>query len=157
TLLSTKSLGDAYSVGKSLIALQSGGLAAAWSDEGTAYTGDLIAGYAYRSPTSTWVVKAPATLANSGGVSAGWKTRMILAQHPIDSSVWMFVKEDTSTAIEALHFTESTSDFNLDWVNASFISQAVDGDNGPEGEFPSLAAAGDPTRNAILLAYQSRP
>src|SRR5207249_768477 len=28
---------------------------------------------------------------------------------------------------------------------------------GPEGEFPFLAAAADPTRNAILLAYQSHP
>src|SRR2546422_8040277 len=43
----------------------------------------------------------------------------------------------------------------LDWINPAYISASVDGDNGPEGEFPFLTAAADPTRNAILLAYES--
>jgi Ig-like domain-containing protein/SdrD B-like protein len=157
TLLSTQSLGDTSSYAMSMIRLQSGALVVSWSDQATAYTGDLIAGYAYRSPTGTWIVHPPVTLASSGGVNQGWKTRMIMAQHPADSSVWMFVKEDTSSAIEALHFTETTSDFGFDWLNSLYITQAADGDNGPETEFPFLAAAPDPTRNAILLAYQSRP
>lgn len=157
TLISTQSLGDTYSYAMSLIRLQSGALVVSWSDQATTYTGDLIAGYAYRSPTGTWIAKTPATLASSGGVHVGWNTRMRLAQHPADGSVWMLVKEDTSSAIEALHFTEAANDFILDWINAGFITQATDGDNGPETEFPFLAAAADPTRNAILLAYQSRP
>jgi hypothetical protein len=157
TLISTQSLGDTYSYAMSMIRLQSGALAVGWSDQATAYTGDLIAGYAYRSPTGTWIVKTPVTLASSGGVNQGWKTRMIMAQHPTDGSVWTFVKEDTSSAIEALHFTETTSDFSFDWLNSLYITQAADGDNGPETEFPFLAAAPDPTRSAILLAYQSRP
>jgi Bacterial Ig domain len=162
TLVSTKSLGDNYSVGMSMIRLQSGALVVGWSDMSLypgagsgSYTGDLIAGYAYRSPTGSWIIKTPATLASSGGVYVAWKTRMALAQHPADGSVWMFVKEDTSSAIEALHFTEATSDFILDWINASYISQTADGNNGPEGEFPYLAATSDPTRNVILLAYQN--
>jgi Big-like domain-containing protein len=161
TLLSTKSLGDNYSVGMSMVLLKSGAIVAAWSDmslfgcaTGSCYTGDLIAGYAYRNPTGAWTVYTPATLASSGGSYIPWKTRMAMAQHPVDSSVWLFVKEDTSSAIEALHFTESSSGFSLDWVNASFISQSVDGINGPEGEFPYLTALPDPTRNAILLGYQ---
>src|SRR5713226_5242744 len=157
TLLSTQSLGDSYSYAMSMIRLQSGALVVGWSDQATTYTGDLIAGYAYRSPTGTWIAKTPVTLASSGGVNQGWKTRMIMAQHPADSSVWMFVKEDTSSAIQALHFTETTSDFSFNWLNSLYITQATDGDNGPETEFPFLAAAPDPTRNAILLAYQSRP
>src|SRR2546422_7619277 len=34
----------------------------------------------------------------------------------------------------------------LDWINPAYISASVDGDNGPEGEFPFLTAAADPTR-----------
>src|SRR5216683_739488 len=161
TLVSTKSLGDNYSVGMSMVLLKSGAIVATWSDmslfgcaTGSCYTGDLIAGYAYRSSTGAWIVNTPATLASSGGVYVPWGTRMALAQHPADSSVWLLVKEDTSSAIEALHFTESASGLSLDWVNASFISQTVDGKNGPEGEFPYLVAVPDPTRNAILLGYQ---
>jgi len=161
TLVSTKSLGDNYSIGMSMILLKSGAIVAAWSDmslygcaPGSCYTGDLIAGYAYRSPSGAWILNAPATLASSGGVYTAWKTRMAMAQHPADSSVWLFVKEDTSSAIEALHFTESASGLSLDWLNASFISQTVDGTNGPEGEFPYVAALPDPTRNALLVAYQ---
>jgi len=157
TLLSTQSFGDTYSYAMSMMRLQSGGLVVGWSDEATTYSGDLIAGYAYRSPSGTWTVRAPVTLASSGGLNQGWKTRMILAQHPADSSVWMFVKEDTSSAIQALHFTEAANDFILDWSNPLYITQAADGDNGPEGEFPYLAATPDQTRNSILLAYQSRP
>src|SRR5207245_8109589 len=46
-------------------------------------------------------------------------------------------------------------DVVLDWLNPAYISLSLDGDNGPEGEFPFLTAAADPTRNAILLAYES--
>jgi hypothetical protein len=155
TLISTQSLGDTSSYAMSMIRLQSGALAVSWSDQSWTYTGDLIAGYAYRSPTGTWSTYAPVTLASSGGVSQGWKTRMVMAQHPADGSVWMFVKEDTWHQIVALHFTEGASTFSFDWVNPSFITQTADGNNGPEGEFPWLALAADPSRNAILLAYQS--
>jgi hypothetical protein len=155
TLISTKSLGDSSSYGLSMIRLQSGALAVSWSDQSWTYTGDLIAGYAYRGPSGTWIVPTPVTLASSGGVRQGWKTRMNMAQHPADSSVWMFVKEDTWHQIVALHFTESANGFSFDWVNPTFITQSADGNSGPEGEFPYLAASPDRTRNAILLAYQS--
>jgi hypothetical protein len=155
TLISTKTLGDNFSYGMSLLRLQSGALVATWSDQGSTYTGDLITGYAYLSPAGSWIVPAPVTLASSSGVSQGWKTRLNMAQHPADKSVWIFVKEDTWQQIVALHLTEGTGGLNLDWVNPTFITQSTDGNNGPESEFPYLAASPDPTRNAILLGYQS--
>src|SRR5207249_5154982 len=43
----------------------------------------------------------------------------------------------------------------LDWVSSDFITQAADGNNGPEGEIPYLVAVPDPSRNSIQLAYQN--
>ncbi len=81
--------------------------------------------------------------------------RMAIAQHPADSSIWVFLKRDSFTQISALHFTEVTNDVLLDWITPGYITSNADGNNGAEGEFPYLAASPDPTRNAILLAYQS--
>lgn len=155
TLLSAKPLGDGKSIGKSMIRLQSGALMVAWNEEGWGSSApDLTTGYAYRSPAGIWSSKFPVTVANSGGGNI-LMSQMAMTQHPVDGSIWAFIKRDSFAQISALHFTESSSDFGLDWVNPSFISQATDGDNGPEGEFPFLAAAPDPTRNVILLGYQS--
>jgi hypothetical protein len=153
TLISTQSLGDAYSYGMSMIPLQSGGLMVAWNEYSINYTGSLVTGYGYRSPTGNWSVQFPVTL-GSPGIT---KSHMAMAQHPADGSVWAFMKVDSSHAIMALHFTEGLNSITLDSINSTFITQTADGDNGPEGEFPFLTATADPTRNAILLAYQSRP
>jgi hypothetical protein len=160
TLVSTKSLGDTNSFGKSLIRLQSGALMIAWNEESSSFNAaqNLSTGYAYRSPTGTWSVKFPITIPNAtGGNSTG--TQMILAQHPTDGSIWAFEKRDGFYEIGALHFTElaSANDFTIDWINPTFINHSADGNNSPEVEFPFLAATADPTRNAILLAYQSYP
>jgi Bacterial Ig domain len=156
TLLSTKSIGDSSSYAQSMIRLQSGGLAVAWDEANFSTASDLSTGYAYRSPTGNWTVKFPITIPNSGFGGNILMSTMIMAQHPADNSIWAFVKRDSFTNISALHFSEAANDFVLDWVNPGFITQSADGNNGPEGEFPSLAATADPTRNAILLAYQSR-
>jgi len=155
TLISTNSLGGSNSRAKSMIRLQSGALMVAWNEEGwgnTAY--DLTTGYAYRSPTGNWTLKFPVTVPNSGGGNT-LKSRWTIAQHPADGSIWTFLKRDSFSQISALHFTEAANDVVLDWINPAYISASVDGDNGPEGEFPFLTAAADPTRNAILLAYES--
>src|SRR5207244_3156515 len=94
---------------------------------------------------------------SSGGVHVNWEIRLTMAQHPADGSIWEFIKVDSSSAIKALHFSEAANDIVLDWINPTYITQAADGDNGPEGEFPFLAVAADPSRSAILLAYESRP
>ncbi len=157
TLVSTQSLGDTYSYAMSMIRLQSGALMVAWNEYGSTYTGDLAIGFAYRSPTGNWTVKFPVTLASSGGAKIITKSRITMAQHPADGSIWAFMKVDASSAIIALHFSEAANDVVLDWINPGFITQAADGDNGPETEFPFLTAAADSTRTAILLAYQSHP
>src|SRR5437867_1859352 len=154
TLVSTTSLGTIYSYGMSMIRLQSGGLMVAWNEQGAGNALDMTTGFAYRSPTGVWVVKFPVTIANSGGGNIV-NCRMAIAQHPIDGSIWAFVKRDSFEQISALHFTEAANDVILDWINPGYITHAADGDNGPEGELPYLAAAADPTRNAILLAYQN--
>ncbi len=153
TLISAKSLGDTNSFGKSMIRLQSGALMVAWNEEGWNYRSaqDLTSGYAYRSVAGNWAVKFPVTVPGSGITMS----QMIMAQHPGDGSIWAFVKRDSFAQISALHFFETANDFVVDWIKTDYITYAADGDNGPEGEFPFLTAAADPTRNAILLAYQS--
>ena len=153
TLLSTKSLGDSHSYGQSLIRLQSGGLMVAWGEAGP--SNDLTTGFAYRSPTGIWAVHFPVTIANGGLGGNITLTRMPMAQHPADGSIWAFVKRDSYSNISALHFTEVTNDVNLDWVSLSYISTTKDGNNGPVLDLPYLAASPDPTRNAILLGYQA--
>src|SRR5437899_41717 len=155
TLISAMALGDAGSKAKSMIRLQSVALIVAWNEEGWGYTAnDLTTGYAYRSPTGNWALKFPVTVPNSGGGNA-LKSRWTIAQHPADGSIWTFLKRDSFSQISALHFTEAANDVVLDWLNPAYISASVDGDNRPEGEFPSLTAAADPPRNALLLAYES--
>jgi len=155
TLVSTKLLGSSISHSGSMIRLQSGGLIASWYEDGmTSGAQDLTTGYAYRSPAGVWSVKFPVTVPNSGGGTITL-SQMILAQHPADSSIWAFVKRDSFYQISALHFTEINNDVLLDWINPSYITDLADGDNGPQGEFPFLAATADFSRNAILLAYQT--
>ncbi len=159
TLLSTQSLGDSISYAQSMIRLQSGALMVSWNEWGFGYTSyDLITGFAYRSPTGVWSVQFPVTVPNSGAGGNITLSQMIMAQHPADGSIWAFVKRDSFGEISALHFTEAVNDFVIDWINEGFISYGnLDPNyiNNPEGEFPFLAAAADPTRSAILLAYQS--
>lgn len=159
TLLSTKSLGDANSYPKSMILLKSHALIMAWNEEGDSYTtpdGSLNTGFAYRSAAGNWAVNFPVNIPNPYGGNIP-RTQMAMAQHPADGSLWAFAKRDSFSNISALHFTETTNGLAIDWVNPGFIAVTSDGDNGPEGEFPFLAAAADPTRNAILLGYQSHP
>lgn len=155
TLVSTKPLGDSTSKAKAMIRLKSGALLVAWSQEGWGHSAfDLTGGFAYRSPSGAWSVNSPVTIPNSGGgtiVMSQWT----IAQHPADASVWAFVKRDSFHEISALHLTEAANGILVDWIKPDYITVPADGDNGPEGEYPFLVAASDPTRNAILLAYQS--
>jgi hypothetical protein len=155
TLVSTKALGDSKSKGMSMIRLQSGALLLAWNQEGWGYRAyDLTLGIAYRSPSGMWSLQPAITVPNSGGGNIVMSS-LAMAQHPSDGSIWTFVKRDSFTQISALHFTETANGLVLDWIRPEYISHGLDGDYGPEGEFPSLVAASDASRNAILLAYQS--
>ncbi len=156
-LVSTKPLGDSNSRPTGLIRLKSGALMVSWYRGGFMYhepDGSLNTGFAYRSSTGNWTVKFPLNIPNPYGGNITL-SQMSMAQHPVDGSIWAFVKRDSYTNINALHFTEATNNFVVDWINTGYITMAADGVNGPEGEFPFLAAVSDPTRNAILLAYQA--
>jgi hypothetical protein len=143
-----------------MIRLQSGGLLVGWteglfSDTSSSQT-DLKTGFAYRSAsTGTWAIHFPVTVPNNNGGGNIVQCRMAMAQHPADGSIWAFLKRDSFTQISALHFTEATNDITTDSITAGFITTNADGNNGPELEFPYLTASPDPTRNAILLAYQN--
>jgi len=154
TLLSTQSLGDSNSSALSLIRLQSGALMVAWNETGV-NTVDLTTGFAYRSPSGVWAVHFPVTVPNGGFGGDITRARMAMVQHPADASIWAFVKRDSFSNIAALHFSEITNDISIDSITPGYITQNADGINGPEGEFPYLTASPDPTRNAILLAYQN--
>src|SRR5207249_7553993 len=97
----------------------------------------------------------PITL-NTG---TGLKARIAMAQHPADGSLWLFYEQDSTSRIGALHFTESPGGLTLNWSNLDYIYYSASDPNFPnnaDGEWPFLAAAPDPTRNAIQLAYQSK-
>src|SRR5206468_946832 len=98
TLVSTKSLGNTKLHNTSMIRLQSGALMIAWSDWGF-NAQDLTTGYAYRSPTGNWAVKFPVAVPHSS--LGNTMSQMILAQHPADGSVWVFVKRDSFDEISA--------------------------------------------------------
>ncbi len=155
TLLSIKSLGDSGSFPKAMIRLKSGGLMLAWNEDYTLKSDDSVdAGFAYRSPAGAWTVKFPVNIPNPYGGNITW-SRMSMAQHPADDSIWVFDKRDSFHQLIALHFTEASGSFVLNWIQNGFISQLEDGANGNQTEFPFLSAVADPTRNAILLAYET--
>lgn len=159
TLVYSKSLGDKNSVPKALIRLKSGAFMALWSQEAVSSAYPTTLGIAYRSPNDVWSELYPI---NPESVSSwpSW-SQTAIAQHPTDNSVWVFQKRDGTSYIMALRFFEDSSGIHLDWINDHFIAvntalgYVQDGNNGPEVEFPSLVATPDPSRNAILLAYQS--
>lgn len=156
TLLSTKSLGDTGSFAKSMVRLQSGALMVAWNQDSSFKPDNSVdAGFAYRSPTGVWTVQFPVNIPTSDGGNNP-RSQITMAQHPADSSVWVFSKRDAFDDIIAIHFTETTGAIALDWTKPDYIDVLKDGTNSPQGEFPFLAAVADPTRNAILLAYQAQ-
>ncbi len=155
TLLSTKSLGDSGSFAKSMIRLQSGALVVAWNQDSSYKSdGSVDMGIAYLSTGRNWTVQFPVTIPTTDGGNNP-RSQVAMAQHPADSSIWVFSKRDAFDDIIALHFTEAAGTVSLDWTKSDYIDALTDGSNGPQGEFPFLAATADPTRNAILLAYQA--
>jgi len=157
TLVSTQPLGDSQSHAKALIRLKSGGLVAAWNQEGWGYfesDNSVHMGFAYRSPSGAWSVQFPIVIAPSA-VGNATNSQTAMVQHPGDGSIWAFSKRDSFEEMIAVHFTEASGNLVLDWTKNDYISSAADGSNGPQSEFPFLNAVADPTRNAILLSYQT--
>jgi hypothetical protein len=152
-LAETQSFGDQSTAAGSLIRLQSGALVAAWYSmpiNSTVKTATV--NFAYRGINGVWTVPA-----NNISVDA-WPNhwhRLTLAQHPVDGGIWAFSKGDGFEEIWAVHMTETADGLSFDWVNNQFISQTLDGLDGPEGELPSLVAIPDSFKGKLLLAYQN--
>ncbi len=156
TLVSATSFGDANSRPKSMIRLKSGAVVIGWHQEGAANAdGSVNIGFAYRGTGGAWSTLYPVVLTDTSGGTLTL-SEMTLAQHPVDDSIWAFSKRDAFSNIAATHLREQGSGLTLDWVQPAFISWSADGANGVQGELPFVTAVPDPTRGAILLAYQTR-
>lgn len=156
TLTSIQPFGDSQSHAKSMIRLKSGGIAVGWHQEGPPNAdGSVNVGFGYRSPSGGWSTLFPVNLADTSGGNMTL-AQMAIAQHPVDDSIWVFSKRDSFYNIAALHLREQSGALSLDWKQTAFISWTADGVNGVQNEFPYLSAVPDPTRNAILLAYQTK-
>ena len=156
TVVGSTAFGDANSRPKSMIRLSSGAVVFGWHQEGLANAdGSVNVGFAYRGAGGGWSTVYPVVLSDpSGGTLT--LSEMALAQHPVDGSVWAFSKRDSFTNIAAVHLREQGSGLAVDWTQPAFISWAADGASGVQVELPFVTAVPDPSRGAILLAYQTR-
>lgn len=156
TLVESQSFGDVYGAAGSFIKLNSGALLGVWYRFTSDYTGwqdnyaDLT--FIYRSPEGEWSTLPPVRV----DAFYGHFHNITLAQHPTDNSVWAFSKGDSFREIWAIHLSEDASGIAVDWVDDQYISQDLDGDNGPEVELPTLLAATDENTGTIVLAYQNK-
>ncbi|HET7487726.1 MAG TPA: Ig-like domain-containing protein [Acidimicrobiales bacterium] len=147
-LVSDQIFGDGDSRQSDFIRLASGGLLAAWHQQGE--TGPEGMWFAYLGPGgSSWRVTGPLQFMPTRS------SKQTVVQHPADGSVWMFADPDSYGAIGAAHLTETADGMRVDWTNDNYINQRLFGENGPDPENPNLSSAPDPAAGTIVLAYQS--
>jgi hypothetical protein len=148
TLVETRTFGNGDSRVGDLVGLASGGLVAAWHQQGG--SGQPQGQYvAYRSAAGGWTQLPALTFMPTRA------SDQVLAQHPADGSVWLFSNPDAWGAIGAVHFTELAGSVVVDWTDGFFLDDTEVGPYGPDPENPDLAAAADPSTGTIALAYQS--
>lgn len=147
SLLSTTTLGDTDTRVGDLVSLASGGVFAAWHQQGQ--TGPQGMGFSYRSPAGTWSTTYPVRFMPTNA------SLQVAAQNPADGSIWVFSDPDAFGQIGAAHLTETSSSVSVDWTDANFIDSANYGGFGPDPENPDLEAVADPSSGTIALAYQS--
>ncbi len=142
-------LGTANSQPSGIIGLPSGAIVAAWYENASTGDGhiDFRFGYLKNGTWTTLNVSAPQSTPST------LKVRMGIALHP-DGTIWAFFKHDGFSEIGAIHLQEGASSLSLLAVNSIYITQASDGINGPNSEYPFLALAPDASTNSLLLAYQ---
>ncbi len=135
-----------------LIRLESGALVGVWHQFRYHPDRRLEVGILHVSSNGRVTIHAPINVPGREGDPVA--TRWALAQHPADGGIWAFFKRDSYHAISALRLTETPNGLQLDFIDPEFIGRG-DGVHAPEGEFPYLAAAVDPERDRLLLAYQN--
>ncbi|MDP9387929.1 MAG: hypothetical protein M3Q48_08350 [Actinomycetota bacterium] len=148
TSVETRLFGDSDSRQGDLLGLASGGLVAAWHQQGaTGPDGQFVA---YRAPGGDSWAELPAL-----AFMPTMASDQVLAQHPSDGSVWLLSNPDAWGAIGAVHLSEVDGALRVDWTDGLFITQQRYGSNGPDPEDPVLAAAADAATGSIAHAYQS--
>ncbi len=147
TRVETRTFGTTDSRPGDMIALTSGAIVLAWHQQGA--SGPQGQQVAYRSAAGDW-----SQLPNLDFMPSHFSDQ-VLAQHPVDGSVWLFSNPDMFGAIGAAHLSETASGLAVDWTNAEFISSRAHGTNGPDPENADLAVTSDPATGTIAVAYQS--
>lgn len=147
TLLSSQSFGDTDSRRGALTRLASGAVVAVWNQQGQ--TGAQGLGIVYRSPAGALQTIYPLQFMPTSS------SKQVIAQHPVDGSVWLFNDPDAFGQIGAAHFTEGPSGLRVDWTNAGYLTPTANGDFAPDPENADLALAPDPSTGTLVLAYQS--
>lgn len=147
TLVSSRTLGDADSRPADLLATAAGGLVASWHQQGNQGPQGLHVGY--RPAGGAWAFITPLTFTPT------MASNQVLAQHPTDGGIWLFSNADTSGRIDAVRFIERGTTLEVSDQRANFITASQDALNAPDPENPVLAAAANPVKGTIDLAYQS--
>lgn len=149
---SITAVGDEATRPGALLKLASGGIMAGWHQFRYHPDRRLDIGFVYVNPKGGITTNYP--ISSPGNEGTPVATRWAMAQHPVDGSIWAFIKRDSYHEISALHLTETAEGITLDWIKTDFIGRK-DGRYEPEGEYPYLAAVVDSGDGTIVLAYQN--
>ena len=148
TLVSSQTFGNSDSRPGDLLALSSGALVAAYHQQGA--NGLPQGQFVVYVSTSGAVSQLPALTYMPTRASD-----QVLAQQPVDGSVWLFANPDAWGAIGAARLTETNGSLAVSWTDDMVLSRTALGNLGPDPENPNLAAAADPATGTIAVAYQS--
>lgn len=152
----TNAYGDSDSVPCQLAITPSGGLFAYWFQnttvpvEAPAGTWPLVVGIAHRTSNGVWSDSSHSIVSDGGALASCGTTIAVL---PNSNEAWAFLHRDSYHSIELIRMAE-VGNLYIVTIVSSYISQAVDGENGPEGENPYLVAIADSLNGTIHLTYQ---
>jgi hypothetical protein len=140
--------GDANSRIRDIIQLESGAVVVSWGQQ--ELFADRKTTVAYLAPGATnWQITDFTSFIPSSSGQA------VMAQHPVDKSLWLFADADAYGVVGAIHMTEVSGGLRTDWTNNVFIRSVDENNNGPDPENPTLAVSVDKQSGEIVLAYQS--
>lgn len=148
TLLGSKTFGDSDSRPGDFIALESGAVVNAWHQQGE--TGPQGQHLAYRAPGGTWIELPALTFMPTA------YSDQVIAQHPVDGSIWLFSNPDMWGSIGLVKLVETAQGLGVVATDGGVVNPAAHGLNAADPENPDLAVAVDHASGALALAYQSR-
>lgn len=145
-LVETHVMGTSDSRAGDLTALNGGGVAGVWSQQG--FTGPQGLQFVRAVPGSVTTLGPVQFMPTMSSVQS-------IAQHPADDSVWVFHAPDAFGSTGAARLIDHGTELGLDWTDPYFFSSA-DGDHGSDPENPFVVAVPDPSTATIAVAYQGR-